>query len=219
MRVLIVEDDQTTSIPLAEGLRREGYDVTCAATARDALDAGETDLVLLDLRLPDMEGHELFRHLRQRSGTPIIMLTGRASEADRIAGLELGADDYITKPFGFRELLARIRAITRRTSGQVTPRPLKAGPLEIDLRARRVTVEGQAIALTPKEFDLLALLARHPGEIVTRQQILADVWQTTWLGSKKTIDVHIVALRRKLGDPAWIETIRGRGLRLDVTGR
>ena len=214
MRVLIVEDDHATSIPLADGLRREGYDVTCADTGQAALDADETDLVLLDLRLPDIDGHELFHRLHQRFGVPIIMLTGRTSEAERIAGLELGADDYITKPFGFRELLARIRAITRRTSGQVTPRPLKTGPLEIDLRARRATVEGQEITLAPKEFDLLALLARHPGEIVTRQQILAEVWQTTWLGSTKTIDVHIVALRRKLGDPDWIETIRGTGFRL-----
>ena len=213
MRVLIVEDDHATSIPLADGLRREGYDVICVETGQAALNVEETDLVLLDLRLPDIDGHELFHRLHQRFGVPIIMVTGRTSEADRIAGLELGAADYITKPYSFRELLARIRAITRRLSGQATPRPLKAGPLEIDLRARRATIEGEEIALTPKEFELLALLARHPGEIATRQRILAEVWQTTWRGSAKTIDVHIVALRRKLG-PDWIETIRGSGFRL-----
>jgi DNA-binding response OmpR family regulator len=214
MRILIVEDDPSTATPLAERLQQEGYEVTCAATGQAALDADETDLVLLDLLLPDIDGLELFDRLHQRFGVPIVMLTGRTSEAERIAGLELGAADYITKPFGFRELLARVRAITRRTSGQVTPRPLKTGPLEIDLRARRVTVAGQEIALTPKEFDLLALLARQPGHLVTRTQILGEVWQTTWLGSTKTIDVHIVALRRKLGNPDWIETIRGTGFRL-----
>jgi DNA-binding response OmpR family regulator len=214
MRILIVEDDPSTATPLAERLQQEGYEVTCAATGQAALDADETDLVLLDLLLPDIDGHELFHRLHQRFGVPIVMLTGRTSEAERIAGLELGAADYITKPFGFRELLARVRAITRRTSGQVTPRPLKTGPLEIDLRARRVTDAGQEIALTPKEFDLLALLARQPGHLVTRTQILGEVWQTTWLGSTKTIDVHIVALRRKLGNPDWIETIRGTGFRL-----
>ncbi len=214
MRVLIVEDDQAVSVPLAAGLRREGYAVICADTGQAALSVNETDLVLLDLRLPDIDGHELFHQLDHRFGVPIIMVTGRTSEADLIAGLELGAADYITKPFGFRELLARIRAITRRGGAHANPRPLKAGRLEIDLRARRATVEEEEITLTPKEFELLALLARHPGEIVTRQQILADVWQTAWLGSTKTIDVHIVALRRKLGNPAWIETIRGSGFRL-----
>ena len=214
MRILIVEDDPSTATPLAERLQQEGYEVTCAATGQAALDADETDLVLLDLLLPDIDGHELFDRLHQRFGVPIIMVTGRTSEAERIAGLELGAADYISKPYSFRELLARVRAITRRTSGQVTPRPLKTGPLEIDLRARRVTVAGQEIALTPKEFDLLALLARQPGHLVTRTQILGEVWQTTWLGSTKTIDVHIVALRRKLGNPDWIETIRGTGFRL-----
>ena len=213
MRVLIVEDDDSTAAPLAEGLRREGYEVSRVATGQAALDAPDADLVLLDLRLPDMDGHDVFRRLRARSRVPVIMLTARAREADRIAGLELGADDYVTKPFGFRELLARVRAVTRRTAPGA-PRPLRAGSLEIDLRARRVLLEGREIPLTPKEFDLLALLARQPGNLVSRKQILAEVWQTSWVGSRKTIDVHVVALRRKLGNPAWIETVRGNGLRL-----
>jgi DNA-binding response OmpR family regulator len=214
MRILIVEDDPATAIPLAERLEREGYDVACAETGQAALEADEADLVLLDLRLPDIDGHELFQRLRRRSQVPIVMLTGRTSEADRVAGLELGADDYITKPFGFRELLARIRAISRRATAPGGPRPLAAGALAIDLRARRVTLGNDEIALTPKEFELLTLLAAHAGEIVSRQRILAEVWQTSWLGSTKTIDVHVAALRRKLGDPAWIETVRGAGLRL-----
>jgi DNA-binding response OmpR family regulator len=213
MRVLIVEDESSTAAPLAEGLRREGYEVSWVATGQAALEADEADLVLLDLRLPDIDGYDVFRRLRERSRVPIIMLTARASEADRIAGLDLGADDYIVKPYGFRELLARVRAVMRRTS-PTTPRPLRAGTLEIDLRARRVLVKGRQLELTPKEFDLLTLLARHPGVLVTRKQILAEVWETDWMGSRKTIDVHVVALRRKLGDPAWIETVRGNGLRL-----
>jgi two-component system response regulator RegX3 len=213
MRVLIVEDESSTAAPLAEGLRREGYEVSCVATGQAALAADETDLVLLDLRLPDMDGYDVFRRLRERSRVPIIMLTARASETDRIAGLELGADDYITKPYGFRELLARVRAVMRRT-GPGVPRPVRAGSLEIDLRTRRVLLDGRELELTPKEFDLLALLARHPGVLVSRKQILTEVWQTDWFGSRKTIDVHVVALRRKLGNPAWIETVRGNGLRL-----
>ncbi len=213
VRILIVEDDDSTAAPLAEGLRREGYEVSRVATGQAALDAADADLVLLDLGLPDMDGHDVFRRLRARSRVPVIMLTARARETDRIAGLELGADDYITKPFSFRELIARLRAITRRTTPEA-PHPLRAGSLEIDLRARRVLLGGHEILLTPKEFDLLALLARQPGNLVSRKQILAEVWQTSWSGSRKTIDVHVVALRRKLGNPAWIETVRGNGLRL-----
>jgi two-component system, OmpR family, response regulator RegX3 len=214
MRVLIVDDESSTADPLAEGLRREGYEVSRVGTGEAALDADEADLVLLDVRLPDMDGNDVCRQLRERSRVPIIMLNGRASEADRIAGLELGADDYIVKPYAFRELLARVRAVLRRTSSQPAPRPLRAGSLQIDVRARRVLLEGRELALTPKEFDLLALLARRSGTLVTRKQILAEVWQTTWFGGTKTIDVHVVALRRKLGNPAWIETVRGAGLRL-----
>jgi DNA-binding response OmpR family regulator len=214
VRVLIVEDDLSTAITLAERLQQEGYDVSGAETGQAALDAAEADLVLLDLRLPDIDGHDVCRQLRQRSNIPIIMLTGRSSEADRITGLQLGADDYITKPYSFRELLARIRAGTRRSASPTPPRPLRTGPLEIDTRSRRVYLEGRELTLTPKEYDLLTLLARNSGQLVSRKQILADIWHTTWLGNTKTVDVHVVALRRKLGNPNWIETIRGKGLRL-----
>jgi DNA-binding response OmpR family regulator len=218
MRLLIVEDEDAIAIPLAEGLRREGFDVTRVATGAEALAADETDLVLLDLRLPDMDGFEVCRTLRTRSDVPIIMVTARGEEVDRVVGLELGADDYLVKPFGFRELLARIRAVTRRTGAREAGRDsdvVVTGSLEIDLRSRRVTLAGAELTLTPKEFDLLALLAREPGTVVDRQRILREVWNTTWYGGAKTIDVHVGALRRKLGDPAWIETVRGVGLRLE----
>ncbi len=218
MRLLIVEDEDTIATPLAEGLRREGFDVTRAATGAEALAAAEVDLVLLDLRLPDMDGFEVCRQLRARSDVPIIMVTARGEEVDRVVGLELGADDYLVKPFGFRELLARIRAVSRRTGQRELGRDretLVAGALEIDLRGRRALLRGDELALTPKEFDLLALLAREPGVVVDRQQILREVWNTTWYGGAKTIDVHVGALRRKLGDPAWIDTVRGVGLRLE----
>jgi DNA-binding response OmpR family regulator len=218
MRILIVEDEDAIAAPLAEGLQREGFDVTRAATGAEALAAGEVDLVLLDLRLPDMDGFEVCRQLRARSDVPIIMVTARGEEVDRVVGLELGADDYLVKPFGFRELLARIRAVNRRTGQRESGRDretLVAGALEIDLRSRRAVLRGEEISLTPKEFDLLALLAREPGVVVDRQRILREVWNTTWYGSAKTIDVHVGAVRRKLGDPAWIDTVRGVGLRLE----
>ncbi|HZR91976.1 MAG TPA: response regulator transcription factor [Gaiellaceae bacterium] len=216
MKVLIVEDEDAIAEPLAEGLRREGFDVERVATGGDALAAAEPDLVLLDLALPDMDGFSVCRELRSRSGVPVIMVTAKGEEVDRVVGLELGADDYIVKPFGFRELLARIRAVMRRTSERPAVRTARVGPLELDVRGRRASVEGRELDLTPKEFDLLALLARDPGVVVSRAQILEEVWQTTWFGSAKTIDVHVAALRKKLGDPAWIETVRGVGLRLHV---
>lgn len=219
MHVLIVEDEDAIAEPLAEGLRREGFDVTRAATGTEALAATGYDLVLLDLRLPDIDGFEVCRRIRAGSDVPVIMVTARGEEVDRVVGLELGADDYLVKPFGFRELLARIRAVTRRTTardGASADRDLiAAGALQIDLRGRRVVVRGQELTLTPKEFDLLALLASDPGSVIDRQRILREVWNTTWYGGAKTIDVHVGALRRKLGDPAWIETVRGVGLRLD----
>ncbi len=218
MKLLIVEDEDAIAIPLTEGLRREGFAVTRAATGAEALAAPKVDLVLLDLRLPDMDGFEVCRQLRARSDVPIIMVTARGEEVDRVVGLELGADDYLVKPFGFRELLARIRAVSRRTGVREPgrdPELLVAGALEIDLRSRRALLRGEELALTPKEFELLALLAREPGVVVDRQRILREVWNTTWYGSARTIDVHVGALRRKLGDPAWINTVRGVGLRLE----
>jgi two-component system, OmpR family, response regulator RegX3 len=214
MRVLIVEDEDSIAEPLAEGLRREGFDVVRAATGGDALEAGETDVVLLDLRLPDMDGLDVCRRIRERSAVPIIVVTARGEEADRVVGLELGADDYVVKPFGIRELIARIRAVTRRTQEVVDDSLLRAGELEVDLRARRVRVGGHELELTPKEFELLAALARDPGAAISRRRLLEEVWETSWYGSTKTIDVHVAALRRKLGDPTWIQTVRGVGFRL-----
>ncbi|HYA09079.1 MAG TPA: response regulator transcription factor, partial [Gaiellaceae bacterium] len=214
-RILLVEDEDAIAEPLADGLRREGFSVERAATGGEALDAGESDLVLLDLRLPDIDGLDVCRRLRERSDVPIIVVTARGEEADRVVGLELGADDYVVKPFGLRELIARIRAVTRRASERPhSAEPLRVGPLAVDERARRAILDGRELDLTPKEFDLLAALARDPGAAVSRRRLLEDVWETTWYGSSKTIDVHVAALRRKLGDPGWIETVRGVGFRL-----
>ncbi len=215
MRLLVVEDDESIAAPLAEGLRREGFEVQRVGTGREALDAPEADMVLLDLRLPDIDGYEVARELRSRSRVPIIMVTARGEEVDRVVGLELGADDYLVKPFGLRELIARIHAVMRRVDAEPeSPRSIQAGPLLVDTRARRASVDGREVSLTPKEFELLALLAEDPGAAVDRRRILREVWGTTWYGPSKAIDMHISALRRKLGDPALIETVRGVGFRL-----
>jgi two-component system response regulator RegX3 len=217
VHILVVEDEDAIADPLVAGLRREGYDVSRVATGEGALEASPADLVLLDLRLPDIDGLDVCRQLRERSRVPIIVLTARGEEADRVVGLELGADDYVVKPYGLRELIARIRAVRRRAASfDGAEGPLRAGELEVDERSRRATVDGRELDLTPKEFELLAALARDPGAAVSRQRLLADVWQTSWYGSSKTIDVHVAALRRKLGDPGWIETVRGVGFRLRV---
>ncbi len=214
MRVLIVEDEDAIAEPLAEGLRREGFEVERAATGAEALAAPPVDLVLLDLRLPDVDGLDVCRRLRERSDVPVIVVTARGEEADRVVGLELGADDYVVKPFGLRELIARIRAVMRRAQGERDDRVVRVGELEVDSRTRRARLAGREIGLTPKEFDLLAALARDPGAAVSRRRLLEEVWETGWYGSTKTIDVHVAALRRKLGDPAWVETVRGVGFRL-----
>ncbi|MGZ8716219.1 MAG: response regulator transcription factor [Gaiellaceae bacterium] len=215
MRILVVEDEDTIAEPLVEGLRREGFDVDRVATGAAALEAALPDVVLLDLRLPDVDGLDVCRVLRARSTVPIIVVTARGEESDRVVGLELGADDYVVKPFGLRELIARIRAVTRRTSSRPqVQETLRVGTLVVDERARRAQLGGRVLELTPKEFDLLAALAREPGAAVSRRRLLEEVWETTWYGSAKTIDVHVASLRRKLGDPGWIETVRGVGFRL-----
>jgi two-component system response regulator RegX3 len=217
VHILVVEDEDAIADPLVAGLKREGYDVSRVATGEGALEASPADLVLLDLRLPDIDGLDVCRQLRERSRVPIIVLTARGEEADRVVGLELGADDYVVKPYGLRELIARIRAVMRRAAILGGPNgPLRAGELAVDERARRATLAGHELELTPKEFELLAALARDPGAALSRQRLLAEVWQTSWYGSSKTIDVHIAALRRKLGDPRWVETVRGVGFRLHV---
>ncbi|HLN06378.1 MAG TPA: response regulator transcription factor [Acidimicrobiales bacterium] len=217
MRVLVVEDDDAIGEPLVAGLGREGFEVTLVRTGAAALAAPPADLVLLDLGLPDARGFEVCRQLRARSSVPIIIVTARDDETDRVVGLELGADDYVVKPFGFRELVARIRAVSRRsTSPTPVPGPQLIGELEIDRRSHRVLLAGEEVLLTPKEFDLLALLALDPGAMVPRREILAVVWDPHWYGTSKTVDVHIASLRKKLGNPAWIETSRGVGFRLAV---
>jgi two-component system, OmpR family, response regulator RegX3 len=217
MKILLVEDEDAIAEPLATGLRREGFSVERAATGGAALEADEADLVLLDLRLPDIDGIDVCRTLRAKSDVPIIVVTARGEEADRVVGLELGADDYVVKPFALRELIARIRAVLRRTSSHGNGGglyPMRVGGLELDERSRRATLDGVELGLTPKEFDILAALVRDPGAVLSRRRLLEEVWQTTWYGSAKTIDVHVGALRRKLGDPGWIETVRGVGFRL-----
>ena len=218
MKVLLVEDDDRIAEPLVRALEREGLVTTWVATGAEALDHDGAELVLLDLGLPDMDGFDVCRAIRARSAVPIIVLTARGEEIDRVLGLELGADDYVVKPFGQRELIARIRAVTRRSSGPRTDAPasttLGHGPLEVDLRTRRVLVDGAEVHLTRKEFDLLAMLASDPGATRTRDEILEQVWDAHWYGPTKTLDVHVAALRRKLGDPTLIETVRGVGFRL-----
>lgn len=215
MKLLVVEDDDSIAEPLVDGLRREGFTVERAATGAEALAAGATDLVLLDLRLPDVDGLAVCRELRARSDVPIIVVSARGEEIDRVVGLELGADDYVVKPFGLRELVARIRAVSRRAAAkpQDGSQTIAAGPVRIDLRGHRVTVDGDEVHLTGKEFDLLAVLVRDAGAVVDRERLLREVWNTTWYGSSKTVDVHVASLRRKLGHPELIETVRGIGLR------
>jgi len=220
-RLLLVEDEDAIAIPLVEGLEREGFEVTSVRTGGAALPASEhVDLVLLDLGLPDVDGTDVCRTLRQRSDLPIIVLTARGDELDRVLLLELGADDYVVKPFGFRELVARIRAVRRRTtpagpSDTERPPTQDIGELRIDHRARRVFVGAEEVSLTPKEFDLLAKLAEDPGAVVRREHLIEEVWDEHWWGPTKTLDVHIASLRKKLGDPTWIATVRGVGYRLD----
>ncbi|MDQ2724611.1 MAG: response regulator transcription factor [Actinomycetota bacterium] len=218
MRVLLVEDDAAIAEPLVEGLAREGFDVTWVETGAAALASPLPDIVLLDLGLPDMDGFAVCHELRRRSSVPIVAVTARGAEVNRVVGLDLGADDYIVKPFGFRELAARMRAVLRRTtpaaSATVTEAVQVLDGLTIDRRSRRVTMEGTECALTPKEFELLALLARDPGAVITRQEILEQVWDPHWYGPTKTLDVHVASLRRKLGHPEWVETVRRVGFRL-----
>ncbi len=217
VQVLIVEDDESIAGSLARGLEREGFGAQIATTGEAAMRASDYDIVLLDLNLPDVDGFDICRRLRSASDVPIIVVSARADEVDRVIGLELGADDYIVKPFGFRELVARIRAVMRRRQPRADDQlPLHVGVLTVDRRTRRVSVGDEEIALTPKEFDILALLAEDSGAVHSREKILEEVWDPHWYGPTKTLDVHVASLRKKLGDPAWIETVRGVGFRLQA---
>jgi two-component system response regulator RegX3 len=218
VRVLLVEDDDGIAEPLVEGLQREGFDPQRVSSGQAALAAHpEPDVVVLDLGLPDMDGYAVCQQLRARSAVPILVVTARSAEADKVLGLELGADDYIVKPFGLRELVARIRAVLRRVGdagAAATDAVQELGPVVLDRRSRRLFVEGEEVALSPKEFDLFALLAEDPGAVVSRQTIVEEVWDPHWYGPTKTVDVHVASLRRKLGTPDWVETVRKVGLRL-----
>jgi DNA-binding response OmpR family regulator len=216
--VLLVEDDDAIAAPLEEGLAREGLSVRRVRTGAEALEVADgSQLVLLDLGLPDLDGREVCRRLRSASDAPIIVVTARSDEVERVLLLETGADDYLVKPFGFRELVARIRAVTRRaTSGGAGRAVVQLGDLSIDRAARRVRLDGHEVDLTPKEFDLLAYLADAPGVVRTREDIIANVWDEHWWGPTKTLDVHVAGLRRKLGAACPITTLRNVGYRLDA---
>lgn len=216
MRVLLVEDDTSLAGAVTDGLRKLGWQVSHCRTGGEALGrVAGADVVLLDLGLPDTDGLDVCREIRRSSEVPVIILTARDEETDRVIGLELGADDYLGKPFGIRELIARIRAVTRRTRGDVVePTRIGTDRIRVDRETREVTVDGRPVELTPREFDILAHLAARPGVVHRRRDLLNEVWGTSWYGSTKTLDVHIASLRRKLGDPALIETVRGVGFRL-----
>lgn len=220
MRILVVEDDPSISIPLREGLEREGFEVEVAPTGQAALQAPPADLVLLDLGLPDLEGRVVCQQLRSRGDMGIIVVTARGDELDRVMLLELGADDYVVKPFGFRELVARIRAVMRRSRGAGAVDGVPAGTevidigvLQIDQRGRLVRFADEVVALTPKEYDLLVYLCADPGAVRGREQVMREVWDEHWWGSTKTLDVHVASLRKKLR-PELIETVRSVGYRL-----
>lgn len=215
MRVLVVEDDQAVAVPLVEGMQRNGFDVDHVAYAAHVLPAVTAstgvDVVLLDLGLPDGDGLDVLREIRRVSDVPVIIATARGDETDRIVGLELGADDYVVKPFSVRELAARVRAVSRRRRVEST---VGSDRVVIDRAKHSVLVDDEPVELTAKEFDLLAVLAEEPGRAVPRQELFSRVWDPVWVGTGKTLDVHVASLRKKLGDPALIETVRGVGYRL-----
>ncbi|MTB71005.1 response regulator [Arsenicicoccus cauae] len=224
-RILVVEDEESISDPLSYLLRKEGYDVALAATGPDALaefDRSSTDLVLLDLMLPGLSGVDVCRSIRQRSSVPIIMLTAKDSEIDKVVGLEIGADDYVTKPYSSRELLARIKAVLRRMSepDDLVPASLEVGPVRMDVERHTVSVNGEPTALPLKEFELLELLLRNAGRVLTRMQLIDRVWGSDYVGDTKTLDVHVKRLRAKIepdpGAPVHIVTVRGLGYKFEV---
>ena len=212
VRVLVVEDDEGIAWPLRRGLSRSGYQVQTAADGREALAAGPADVVLLDLGLPDVDGLEVCRRLREYSDAAVIVVTARGGEGDRVAALDGGADDYLVKPFGLAELEARIRAVLRRVRPAGTY--YVVGALTVDPRARKARVNGAELALTPKEFDILECLIADPGRAISRHELLTRVWDEHWYGPTRVLDVHIAALRRKLGIEGLIETVYGHGFRL-----
>ena len=226
-RILLVEDEESYRDPLTYQLRREGFDVVAAATGPEGLEAfarGGVDLVLLDVMLPGMSGVEVCRELRRTSRVPVIMLTAKDSEIDKVVGLEIGADDYVTKPYSFRELLARVRAVLRRAGDAASPAEegdeiLEAGPVRMDVDRHEVHVRGEVVAFPLKEFELLELLLRNAGRVLTRAQLIDRVWGADYVGDTKTLDVHVKRIRAKIEDdpaaPTLLVTVRGLGYKLE----
>jgi DNA-binding response OmpR family regulator len=219
MRVLVVEDDVSVADGIIDGLSTatfQTHHVGSGAEGLSAMASFRPDIVILDLGLPDMDGTDVCRAIRSDWQTPIIVVSARDGEIDRVMALEMGADDYVVKPFGMRELVARIRAVSRRTlatDAEPAQTQRRFGALMIDSRAQRVVLGDSDVYLTPKEFDLLIYLSQDPGAVFRRSQILHDIWDTNWYGTTKTLDAHIAAIRKKLGNPGWIESVRGVGFR------
>ena len=230
-RILLVEDEENYRVPLAFSLRRDGFDVVQAADGVEAVEAfesaagpsggGAIDLVLLDLMLPRLSGIEVCRRIRRASTVPVIMLTARDSEADTVVGLRIGADDYVTKPYSYRELLARVNAVLRRSHGeeQEPAEPvLEVGRVRMDVERHEVTVDGEAVAMPLREFELLELFMRHPGRVLARGEIIDRVWGADYVGDTKTLDVHVKRIRAKIevepGEPKLLITVRGVGYKL-----
>jgi DNA-binding response OmpR family regulator len=221
MRVLLIEDDPAVAAGIVDALTGAGHEVRHEGTGSAGLEAARTgtpDLVVLDLGLPDMDGTDVCRGIRIFSTVPIIVVSARSEEIDRVLALEMGADDFLVKPFGIRELIARIRAVTRRTSTDAAPAPTerRLGPLVIDLRGQRITLDGEPIHLTTTEYQILLYLSDEPGAVRPRSDILRAVWKTEWFGATKTLDAHIAALRKKLGSSDWIESVRAVGFRFEI---
>lgn len=229
-RILLVEDEENYRVPLAFSLRRDGFDVVQAADGVEAVEAfeaagpsggGSIDLVLLDLMLPRLSGIEVCRRIRRASTVPVIMLTARDSEVDTVVGLRIGADDYVTKPYSYRELLARVNAVLRRSRGeeQEPAEPvLEVGRVRMDVERHEVTVDGEAVAMPPREFELLELFMRNPGRVLARGEIIDRVWGADYVGDTKTLDVHVKRIRAKIevepGEPKLLITVRGVGYKL-----
>jgi two-component system response regulator RegX3 len=221
-RVLLIEDEMAIAEPLSAMLREEGFEPLIAGTASDGLEAfrrSRPDVILLDVVLPDGDGRDVLREIRAVSRIPVVMLTVRNEELDKVVGLELGADDYVTKPFGAAELIARIRAVLRRSTAPPPGEPsaIEIGDVRIDLATRTVTRSGEPLALTVREFDLLRVLMENASHVVRRGELMDEVWDVNWWGSTKTLDIHVSSLRKKLGDdaasPRYIHTARGVGFR------
>ena len=219
-RVLIVEDERSIAGPLASSLRREGFTPRTASTATEGMDTlaeWRPDAVVLDLMLPDRDGRDVCREIRARSDVPILIITARGDPVDRVVGLELGADDYIVKPFSSRELAARLRAVLRRANGETHAGPIEIGEISLDPGTRSVSRRGKVLHLPAREFDLLHLLMRNAGRVMRREDVMDEVWGGDWFGSSKTLDVHVGRLRDKIEDdpgrPRYITTFRRVGLR------